>query len=199
MDIAVWGDSITYGSCDLEALGWVGRLRKTREADTDFSAVYNRGVCGDTSEGLEKRFETELAGIVFPPDVIAFAIGMNDAATRGEERTPLVSIDKYQRVVRDLVAKAKAAAPTVLIIGITNVDETRAAPLAASATGKSFWNESIRAYNDVLKQEAEHAHVSFIDVFGILENEDLADGLHPNARGYDKMFEVLAPYFHENH
>lgn len=199
MDIAVWGDSITYGSCDQEALGWTGRLRKSIDAATDFGAVYNRGVCGDTSEGLERRFETELSGIVFPPDIIAFAIGMNDAATRGEERAPLVSIHDYQRIVRDLVAKAKTAAPTVLIIGITNVDESRTTPLAASATGKSFWNESIRTYNDVLKQEAESAHVPFIDVFGILEDADLADGLHPNARGYDKMFEVLAPYFHENH
>ncbi len=29
MEIGIWGDSITYGAGDSEALGWVGRLRKS--------------------------------------------------------------------------------------------------------------------------------------------------------------------------
>ena len=31
----------------------------------------------------------------------------------------------------------------------------------------------------------------FIDIFGLLDNADFEDGLHPNAAGHQKIFEVI--------
>jgi lysophospholipase L1-like esterase len=40
MTIGFWGDSITYGSCDSEGLGWVGRLRRSVSVE-DYRQFYN--------------------------------------------------------------------------------------------------------------------------------------------------------------
>ena len=76
MTIGFWGDSITYGAQDSEALGWVGRIRKLLSVD-NYRELYNFGVCGDTSESLLERFQEE--AIKVKPDIIMFAVGVNDS------------------------------------------------------------------------------------------------------------------------
>lgn len=71
MDIGVWGDSITYGAGDSKALGWVGRLRKSYDKDSEVN-VYNFGVCGDTTNDLLRRFDGEAASV--DPNVVIFSI-----------------------------------------------------------------------------------------------------------------------------
>ena len=44
---------------------------------------------------------------------------------------------------------------------------------------------------------AEH-QVLFLDVFGLLENEDLDDGLHPNVRGHEKLFQRIKDFLLDN-
>ncbi len=71
MQISIWGDSITHGSCDEVGLGWVGRFRNSFPTG-DYVGVYNRGVSGDTTEDLLKRFSIEADSI--EPTKIVFAI-----------------------------------------------------------------------------------------------------------------------------
>lgn len=192
MDIGVWGDSITYGSCDSEALGWVGRLRRARDADKDYDATYNYGLCGDTSDNLLSRFGNEFDSNVYGVELIIFAIGLNDSSTRGEGGEFLVPIDRFRENIKGLVAQGLAKGSRVCIVGLTNVDETRTVPLAGSSTQKKFLNENVVAYNAVLKEVAGESGVPFVRVFGILESSELADGLHPNAQGYEKMVRIVA-------
>lgn len=190
MDIGVWGDSITYGSSDSEGLGWVGRLRKLHSPEKDEDVVYNRGICGDTSRGLLRRFTSELNSFVYPIDLVLIAIGMNDIVERDGTRNE-VPIEEFEDNTRKLITQAAESASSVVVIGITNVDESRTTPLRSSSTGKVYKNEAIQAYNAVLKAVCEECGALFIDVFGTLLAEDLADGLHPNANGYEKLSSVI--------
>lgn len=191
MDIGVWGDSITYGSCDSEALGWVGRLRKIRSADKDYEATYNYGLCGDTSSNLLARFSSEFDSNVYGLELVVFAIGMNDSGKRLDTNKCITSLEGFCKNISDLIAAAQERGSKVCIIGLTNVDEAYTIPEPESAN-KAFLNESVLAYDTVLRDVARDSNTPFVEVFGLLDNSELADGLHPNAQGYEKLFQVIS-------
>ena len=184
MNIGVWGDSITHGSCDGEALGWVGRIRRALPAD-DYNHIYNFGICGDTSDDLINRFDVELAAI--HPEKVIFAVGINDSKFPEGSDTHLVSLETYEQNLWQLIEKTRVHTDVITIVGATKVDnEWR------SARGSRFMNEEIAKFNEVMKKVADENNLDYIDVFETLDPAtDLADGLHPNAQGYDKMFEVI--------
>ena len=181
MTIGVWGDSISYGQGDTEALGWVGRLRKSlTEAE-----VYNFGICGDTTEDLLKRFKTEAEAI--NPDAIIFAIGINDSKYSGDSDESLIPVEQYVTNLRQLISQAKTFTGNIAIIGATKVDETW-----RSTRGSRFLNEVIENYNKAMLELGREQKVLFIDVFESLDPVvDLDDGLHPNAEGYQKIVQIV--------
>ena len=184
MNIGVWGDSITHGSCDSEALGWVGRIRKALPSD-DYNHIYNFGICGDTSDDLINRFDVELAAI--HPEKVIFAVGINDSKFPEGSDTHLVSLETYEQNLWQLIEKTRVHTDAITIIGATKVDDEW-----RSARGSRFMNEEIAKFNEVMKKVADENNLDYIDVFETLDPAtDLADGLHPNAQGYDKMFEVI--------
>jgi len=184
MTIGIWGDSIVYGSCDSEALGWAGRLRKVLPTD-DYNNLYNFGICGDTSEDVLKRFQIEVDAI--GPDKIVFAVGINDSKFPNDTSEHNVSLDIYEKNLEELITTAKKYTEEITIVGATKVDDEW-----RSARGSRFMNEEIQKFNEVMKQVATRHNLGYIDVFETLDpSSDLDDGLHPNATGYQKMFEVI--------
>lgn len=181
MEIGIWGDSITYGAGDSEALGWVGRLRKLLEKDDDVS-VYNFGVCGDTTDDLLKRFSVEADSI--KPTVIVFAIGINDSKYPVGETENKIPLEKYKQNMRELLKLTKGFANKIYIVGATKVNEAQ-----IRESGTRFVNAVIQTYNDFLKEFSKSEDLIYVDVFDLLDiHTDLDDGLHPNAQGYDKLF-----------
>lgn len=188
MQIGIWGDSITYGECDNEGLGWVGRLRKSLCITN--SCVYNFGVCGDTTEDLLKRFIVEANSI--KPDIVVFAIGINDSKIPANESTNKVTLEKYQKNIQELIKLARNYTNKIYIVGATKVNDR-----ITRDRGASFKNETIQTYNKCLKEVSLSENITFLDVFDILDtNNDLEDGLHPNAQGYEKLYRVLRKFLH---
>ena len=184
MEIGVWGDSIAYGMCDSEALGWVGRLRKSLAHD-DSTRVYNFGICGDTTENLLKRFSVEVDAI--EPNTIIFAIGINDSKFPAGQETNWVPLDVFKKNIKELLQQARKYTDIIHFVGATKVNDS-----LARLSGTRFLNETIQSYNAALKEIAEAENLPFIDVFEILNpTVDLADGLHPNAQGYEKMYKEI--------
>ena len=183
MEIGIWGDSITYGESDNEGLGWVGRFRKSFPLE-DYVGVYNRGICGDTTEDLLKRFTTEAEAI--QPNTILFAIGINDSKYPVDKEGNKVSLEDFKRNIESLVEQAKKYSHTIFIVGLTKVNES------AIESGSKFTNEQIGIYNDCLKNFADTNGYGFINIFDVLDIQtDLYDGLHPNAQGYEKLSKVV--------
>jgi len=184
MEIGIWGDSITFGSCDSEALGWAGRLRKTLPTD-DYNQLYNFGICGETSEDLLKRFDVEAEAI--RPDKIVFAIGINDSKFPSESDINRVPLEAFEQNLNKLLQQAKGYTDHITLVGLTKVDDEW-----RSVRGSRFLNEEIEKYNSAIKKVADENSCRFISIINDVDPvTDLADGLHPNANGYQKMFEKI--------
>ena len=182
MEIGIWGDSITYGESDSEALGWVGRLRKSTSVDED-KQVYNRGICGNTTEDLLKRFKVEADSL--EPNIVVFAIGINDSKYPVGEQTNKISLEQFKKNIESLLQQAKVYTQTIFVVGATQVDEEVVSQWKDSSL---FYNAEIQKYNNVLKETAASSGVSYVDVSEVLDAKtDLHDGLHPNAKGYEKL------------
>lgn len=187
MEIGIWGDSITYGAGDSEALGWVGRLRRSLETKDDIG-VYNFGVCGDTTDDLLKRFSVEADAI--KPNIIVFAIGINDSKYPAGETENIIPLEKYKQNMRVLLNLARGYTDKIYIVGATKVDEN-----IVRGSGTRFVNETIQTYNDFLKDFSKEEGLIFIDVFNTIDTStDLDDGLHPNASGYEKLFKTIREF-----
>jgi lysophospholipase L1-like esterase len=185
MEIGIWGDSITYGECDIDGLGWVGRLRKKM---LDTAGVYNRGVCGDTTKDLLKRFSVEADSI--EPNEIIFAIGINDSKFPSGKDINNVPFEEFKDNLRELLKQAQKYTSKVSFIGLTRVSEERRSPARSK-----FINTEIQRYDNFVKELAKSEGVVYVSTKECLDtNIDLADGLHPNAQGYDKLFNLISPF-----
>ena len=194
--IIAFGDSITFGRFDESKGGWVARLKKYYEDQDIYHAVYNQGVPGDNSKGLLQRIDVECisrARYVWDGDkhVILIAIGINDS--RGFETPDNLDVppDEYEKNVRQIIEIAKKHSKEIAIIGITPVDEKITNPFENTY----FTNARIEEYNKILKTIAEENKIPFIDVYNEMKNQDytklLADGVHPNSKGYDFIYGVV--------
>ncbi len=183
MTICIFGDSITWGASDCEKGGWADQL-KNHLMNEDIAA-YNLGVSDDTTEELLERFDIEAEAR--NPDIIIFAIGINDSLEMNGEK--LVSLEKFTNNIEVLTNKAKQFTDKIVFIGLTNVDEAKTMPYFGEA---SFNNQSIGEYDEIIRSFCENNDLIFIEMLGLLINDDdLCDGLHPSSVGHQKMFEEI--------
>lgn len=197
-NICIFGDSIAYGAWDASG-GWVDRLRGFLHARTlasnftDYYFVYHLGIPGNTTHDVLARFVSEVDAR--EPHVIICAVGINDSRSRDADRTPHVAEDIFRVNAGALIAEAKERAPKVFFIGLTRVDETKTMPYEE---GIYFENKNILRYNAILKEMTREASLGFIEVHDTLDaKKDLIDGLHPNARGHEKLFNLIRDYLTE--
>jgi lysophospholipase L1-like esterase len=175
--ILCFGDSITWGRGELPNKGWVGRLKEKIEQEA-FSAVYNLGICGETSAGLLGRLPVEYrARTEKKREADAFftivATGMNDVGRGVSEEAFSATIEKIA-----------AFLPSSLFLGITPFS-------GESFEGNAYPAVTIARFNEIIAEKAkQHGH-QFLAFEG-MDDTMLADGLHPNERGYQFMFEKIS-------
>ena len=192
--ICVFGDSIAFGALDYEGGGWVGRLKKYFEADCG-ALVYNLGIDGDNTDYLLERFDVEAEAR--EPAVIIFAIGINDASFRKSLKGNKVPISGFKKNLDILSQKAKVFTKKVIFISITKVDESKTAPTPWN-TDNFYENKNVKEYNQAIKDFCRKNNLLFIDLFDLLDKEDLEDGLHPNSAGHEKMFQRVKDFLIAN-
>jgi lysophospholipase L1-like esterase len=196
-NILVFGDSITYGACDKEG-GWVQRLRKfldeKKPTNPEFYyLVYNLGISGDTSEDLLNRFESETNKRLDEEEetIFLFAIGANDSQfINSKNKLPL---DKFQNNIQKIIELAEKYSQRIVFFGLFPCDESKTVPIPWD-TAKSYKNEHIKKYNEIVKSVCAKNKIPFVEIFEIFIKENyqelLEDGLHPNSEGHEKIFKV---------
>ena len=189
--LSIFGDSITWGKADTEYGGWVNRLRNYFETASEYDVeVYNVGVSGDTTEDLVKRFTPDCEARNRKPQIILFAIGINDSSLINTPDNPKVSVEQFQSNLRRLFSEAKTFSNTIAFIGLTTVDESK-----MPRKEVKYWsNDSIRKYNKVLQHFCHETDIPFLDMLSVLDIKDLFDGLHPDANGHEKMFQKIKEF-----
>jgi len=195
--INIFGDSIVWGAGDIEKNGWASRLKEDlkRENHND-TEVYNLGISGADTDRLLRRFlvENEFRN----PNVIIIAIGINDSQYIGSEDNPRVSLGKFEENLVEIIKQARGIAEDIVFIGLTKIDETKLMPIPWNPT---LYSEEKNAliYNDKIKEVCEKNSLLFLDMQDLLDDSEFDDdGLHPNSKGHEKMFQKIKNALVEN-
>ncbi|HIJ11403.1 TPA: hypothetical protein HA278_05075 [Candidatus Woesearchaeota archaeon] len=200
LKLLLFGDSITFGKGVPSGRGWSTLLREYAEPQDPYNYIYNLGIPGDTSTHLLERFSTE-ANARYKTNrpentyAIVIAIGINDtrALVQGEPET---SFAQFTGNIQTLISQAQDITEHLFFIGLTRVDETLTQPWEDTY----FDNETIEKYEKEIQRLCQEHSVPFLDVEWEKENykELLADGLHPNEKGYQFIFEKVKKFLEDN-
>ncbi|MDP3957859.1 MAG: GDSL-type esterase/lipase family protein [bacterium] len=188
--LCIWGTSITWGAFDTEKGGWVNRLRLHFDINDIYLDVYNLGITGETSAGILERFETEAKAR--EPEIIVFDVGINDAAYIQAENRHQIEKEQFESNLKLLVKKAKKFTGNIFLIVPKGVDESKTNPIPWHPE-LSYLNKDIAQYADVVRKVSKEAGATCVEI-GELKADDLYDGLHPNARGHEKIFQEIKKF-----
>ncbi len=148
--------------------------------------IYNRGIGGDTSDHLLERWEKTVLNI--KPCCIVLLIGTNDQGVMAPETT--VSY------IEKIVATTKKELPEVKFIlqGVYPVNTVE-----FRGNEKRRNRDNIERINGGLKRLTKKYDIDYLDLTDILSDEKgnlkasySDDGLHLNARGYEKTSRIIA-------
>lgn len=209
MKILIFGDSIAHGAWDTEKGGWAQRIKifldeeTLSESENEYT-IYNLGVSGNNTEDLLERFEFETNQRLKEDDeelMFIFAIGVNDSQFIHIKNALRFSTEEYKDNLNKLLVLARKFSSKIIFVGLTPVDETKTTPIPWN-TDKSYKNEYIKQFNDTLRSFCKESDVYFVEIFEGLIKTDypklLKDGLHPNTKGHQKMFEILKDFINKN-
>lgn len=193
--ICVFGDSISWGEWDIEKGGWANRLWLYVEEKIKGKIwIYNLGIPGGTTKTTLERFETEAK--VREADGLIFQAGVNDSCLLGKDGPNTISLEDFRKNLEEIIGRAKNITPNIIFFGLWSVNEAKTKPVT---WGDIYYvNEEIKKYDAVIKETCEKNSVLYLDIFDLLKNEELEDGLHPNTVGHEKIFEKAKDFLEEN-
>lgn len=181
------GDSTTEGNGEQVPGGYrpyLWQLAQQENAAIDFVGSQVSGPAGlpdrdhEGYPGLQIQEIEQKAALTVPqyrPDVILLHIGTNNI-WRPEEM-PDVAPQRLARLIEHLTTLAPLAHLYVASI----------VPSVQHESNVRSFNETIPSI--VADSAARGNNVSFVDQYSGLSFDDLIDGIHPNAGGYEKMAE----------
>ena len=204
MRVLVFGDSITQGFRDEVAGGWCNRLvsevmRRDSVSDSDYNReVFNLGISGDTTADLLKRIEFEIEARILKYktstyDVAVLAIGVNDTQYDMKTFLPKMDLEETKQNLNKIVAILRKHNVKVVFLGSAPVYEPRIQPMAWKQT-HGYSNALIKERNNLVKELADLGGDLFIDLSGVYRNQEvdvLPDGIHPNAKGHEYIYETV--------
>ena len=205
----IFGTSTTYGCWDSEG-GWVQRFRyfiDQRVIDSNYKKsdlVYNLGVSGDKTQDVLVRFESETKARLGhnrkKEIVIIFHVVINDTIYNESLGKVEVSPQEFKNNLKLLLDKAKKYSEQIIVVGSMPVDK-RADPMPW-ASGRSYKNEYVAQYNEISGDVSKTENVHFIEIYKKFINSDysslLADGVHMNDKGHEKLYEIVRDYLIKN-
>lgn len=195
--IAVFGDSIVEGIGDVMHGGWVNLLNNYVKLNDINISIYNKGISGDTTTNLLSRFLFESKEI--SPNIIIFAIGINDSQYINSKNNNFkkgVSLENFESNLINLITLAKNFSNNIIFLGLTKVIPNN---FPNEWKNEAFYcNKSIEIYNFLIKKLCIKYKLLFLDLFDLLNDNDLFDGLHPNDNGHKKIFLEVKDFLFKN-
>ncbi|MBL4886342.1 MAG: hypothetical protein JKY95_17660 [Planctomycetaceae bacterium] len=201
-----FGDSTTASRGQLRVYSDLlqGEFR-SRKID---AKVFNAGVGGNTTQRAGVRFEADV--LSRKPDVTIIQFGINDSAVdvwrSPPSVKPRIGVDQYERNLRLFIQKLESQGSEIILM---TPNSLRWTPKLKQLYGKSPYlpdepggfNVLLKKYAEVVRQVGKEQSVPVVDVFAAFEkygkvagqNVDdlLLDGMHPNEKGQQLVFDLL--------
>jgi lysophospholipase L1-like esterase len=181
--LCVFGDSIAEGAGDATGRGWVDCLkagwRARSRPEAKLPNIYNLGVDGDRTADVLARLIPEskrrsASGIII-------AVGINDLPwADGRQATPpLELVSQYENLLKN----ALSVTPRVLALGPTTIDSARG--------NHGVQTSDVAALDNLVRSCTARMSALYLNLLATLTANDLADGLHPNTTGHEKLFRFV--------
>ena len=159
-------------------------------ADLDL-ASYNRGIGGDTTQGVIDRLDVSIFDI--SPSKIVLMIGTNDVNGNVDNEKILSNY----RIIFDKIKKNQPTVDMYVMSIIPQNEDIR--EVAEIDVTKN--NQTIKYLNSEIKKLCNEYGYNFLEIYdllldneGYLNREYSDDGLHLNANGFKIWTEILKPY-----
>ena len=188
--ILVFGDSIAWGAFDNQKGGWVERLKThfLQNYKNQGIWVYNFSVSSNDTRGVLNFLESDIKKInqIEKEDLILlFSIGSNDPRYIDEPNNIFISEKEFNNNLQKIIETAKSFSSNVIFTGLMKVDEKLTQPWNEN----EFWkNKDIENYDKIISEKCTENKINFIPLFNLINESDLSDGLHPNTKGHEKIF-----------
>ena len=172
--IVALGDSLTEGYGVEEHQAYPAILETTLQKEGFSCTVINAGISGETSSGLLSRIDRVLS---LKPDIVILCTGANDGLGGIDPR-------RIQNNISKMVRTFKEHRITVILAGMKMLVNF----------GPSFTEPYNRLYADIADQEGLFFMPFFLEGVAGKPELNLADGIHPNAKGYRIIAASVYPH-----
>jgi acyl-CoA thioesterase I len=178
--IMAFGDSLTAGYQLRPGEGFAPQLEKALRARGRNVTVINAGVSGDTTAQGKARIAWGLAGLKSQgkpmPDLVILELGANDMLRGQPPATAKANLDA---MIKDF----KARGFRVILAGM----------LAQPNLGPAYAREFNSLYPALARANAVTLYPFFMDGVAAVPGMQLADGLHPTAKGVTVIVNKMLP------
>lgn len=195
--IVAIGASDFFGMGDDGNGGFIGRLKKWHEQQSDRNFLYNLGVRGETTNHLLRRLTAE--SLPRKPDLLILTAGSNDIRRVGSKDSSMkVSDDVFQANVLAMIKQGKALCE-VVFVGTHPFDETRTTPFAYWNKQNYYLLEDQKRHEEIVSKICKQEGVPCLDLFTSWLPQDYfkwlhEDGQHANSMGHDVIFGQLKEF-----
>jgi acyl-CoA thioesterase I len=203
--ILIFGASIVWGANDFEKGGWVDRFKVYFMNQSQSNQVYNLGVSGHNSSQLLARIEqecfTRLKTGFRKVNSIIIHIGTNDAQYLESKKGNQIDQEQFKKNLLKIIKIARKFSDNLFFVSILPCDESRTCPIFYNKD-HFHKNENVEKYNNIIKEVCKTKKLGFIDVFSEFKKKGykdlLEDGLHPNDKGHELIFQEVKDFLEKN-
>lgn len=100
-------------------------------------------------------------------------------------------LSNARRCYVKLFFRAAKFTGNIIAIGLTEVDEKTINLKFISGKRRYYKNEFLHEYDKNIEKIAREKHIQFIPTIDLITPELLEDGLHPNIKGHEKIFDRI--------
>ncbi|WP_241654927.1 SGNH/GDSL hydrolase family protein [Sporolactobacillus shoreae] len=213
--IVCFGDSVTRGITFVS-----GRFKIIRDNYPTLlqrflgnqDEVVNKGVFNDNSDLLVKRLDKDV--LQLHPDLVLINVGGNDCNFRWdqvaklpeEEHVPIVPLNRYLSNIRQMTQRISASGAVPVVLSLLPLDPARyyhslmdhyshsIGHWISCCGGIEHWHGM---YNRSLREMVQKLGLPTVDIRSAFKNKGNfselinEDGLHPTAKGYVALAEIV--------
>ncbi len=173
LKLVAFGDSLTAGYQLPPPDSFPGQLERALKAKGHAVTIINAGVSGDTTAaGLERLQWSVPEGT----DAVVLALGANDAMRGLDPGQAKANLDR-------MIQMFKVQGANVLLVGM----------YAPRSMGDAYVKSFDGLYAELAKKHDVPLYPFFLDGVALKPGLNLADGIHPNAKGVAVMVEKIMP------